>query len=479
MKTKPASLYKRITILLLLFLLVAVLTVLLYFRHYSHRFDGDFNRFSTEEYDSAFLSMYPIDNYDEADFNYWHAKQCIFTENEIQNAVVLEKYLDKISLTGSRVDTIYLGVRPDKISGEDLAEILSAYPQYHFYLLLAHPSMEYWTALSEEDCRQALADYQSCITWLFEQPNASLYSWGDAEWLICNPANYEDTFLTNAAISKHLMHFEEFPEHWINATGPEAAMDKLTDIVTQYRSTPSVSNELAEETIVFFGDSVIGNYTLSNSIPNVAGALTGATAYNLGLGGTPAARPDSGATCLVSIVDAFLAADPSLLPADSQARLGLEEYLDAAPAQSDSAASDTPYCFIINYGLNDYFMGLPISSEDPYDVSTFTGAFRTVIRNLRTAYPEARILVNTPNFTSYFNNGTDAMSDHGHQHVDYVEALIALASEADVELVDVYHELDINADNHPAYLLDGCHPNEKGRFLIGQMIAEQLLSGTH
>ena len=68
------------------------------------------------------------------------------------------------------------------------------------------------------------------------------------------------------------------------------------------------------------------------------------------------------------------------------------------------------------------------------------------------------------------------MSEHGHQHVDYVEALIALANEQDIELLDVYHQLDINADNHPVYLLDGCHPNERGRFLIGQLIAEQLYS---
>jgi len=476
MKKKLSFPFKLIIILTSLFILLAVVAFLLFFRYFPAQLRQDFDRFSAEEYDSAFLSMYPIDNYDETDFNYWHTKKSIFTTHEIPNQFILKCYLKKIQETSSLVDTIYLGIRPEHISGETLAELLSAYPQYHFYLLLAHPSMEYWAGLSEQACEQSLASYRSCIDSLLEQPNASLYFWGNAEWLICNPANYEDTFLTNGAISKHLMHFEEFPDHCINYIGPEATMDKLTDIVTKYRSNPAKYPDLTGKKIVFFGDSVIGNYTISNSIPNVTGALTRAASYNLGLGGTPAAQPDSGSTCLVSIVDAFIAKDFSQLPEGSQTILGLEEYLADTSALSDQAAPETPYCFVINYGLNDYFLGLPVSSEDPYDVSTFTGAFRTVIRNLHTAYPDARIMVNTPNFTSYFNNGTDAMSEHGHQHVDYVEALIALANEQDIELLDVYHQLDINADNHPVYLLDGCHPNERGRFLIGQLIAEQLYS---
>ena len=477
MKQRASFPYRLIIILAFLFVLFTAGAFVLFARYFPAQLRQDFDRFSTEEYDSAFLSMYPIDNYDEADFNYWHAKKSIFTTHEIPNQFILKCYLKKIQETCPLVDTIYLGIRPEYISGESLTELLSAYPQYHFYLLLAHPSMKYWTGLSEQSCEESLASYRSCMDSLLEQPNASLYFWGNAEWLICNPANYEDTFLTNGAISKHLMHFEEFPDHWINYTGPQTAMDQLTDIVAKYRSVPENSFGLEGKKIVFFGDSVIGNYTISNSIPNVTGGLTGAVSYNLGLGGTSAAQPVSGSACLVSIVDAFLAKDASLLPANSQACIGLEEYLTDTAASPDQQTSDTPYCFVINYGLNDYFMGLPISSEDPYDISTFTGAFRTVIRNLHTAYPDARIVVNTPNFTSYFNNGTDAMSEYGHQHVDYVEALIALADEQDIELLDVYHLLDINAGNHPVYLLDGCHPNERGRFLIGQLIAEQLYSG--
>ena len=57
---------------------------------------------------------------------------------------------------------------------------------------------------------------------------------------------------------------------------------------------------------------------------------------------------------------------------------------------------------------------------------------------------------------------------------DYTDAVIALSKELDVELLDNYHELGINAENHFTYLADGCHPNETGRFMIGQRIALKL-----
>ena len=155
-----------------------------------------------------------------------------------------------------------------------------------------------------------------------------------------------------------------------------------------------------------------------------------------------------------------------MLPSDSQACLGMEAYM------SDGAR--IPYCFVINYGLNDYYNGAPILTNDSYDIYSFCGAYRYAVKVLKENFPNARIILTTPNFTTYFNNGMDYKSEYNHSITDYVDALIDLAAELNVELLDNYNEMGINAENHIYFLSDGCHPNENGRFLMAERIVQKL-----
>ncbi len=448
--------------------LLCVLTaVVVFFFLFPKNLRQDFHRLSHEEFDSVFLSMYPIDTYEEEDFTHYRAMNTVQTTHEIPNQFILKSYLWKIQRSGQLVHTIYLGIQPDKLSGTELASLLSSYPNYHFQIILPYPSLDYWTGLSEQECSRKLQAYLDCIPPLLEQPNASVYFFGSSEWLIANPANYESDFLTTADISRTIMlNSDEKHPYLLNASTYMSHLDKLESVILQARNNPPVYADLTGESIVFFGDSVIGNFTDTTSIPLVTGALTGAATYNLGYGGTPATSGTHDGYAFSDIIKAFLCKDLSALPADCQAWAGLNEYL-ANPA-------DNPYCFVINYGLNDYYNGAPIASEDPYDIYTFEGAIRAALRDLQIAYPNARIIIATPNFTANFNNGMDYTSEHKHIITDYVDALIAVADEMHVELLDNYNELDINAQNHGLYLSDKCHPNAAGRFIMGKRIALAL-----
>lgn len=463
----PSAKARKVLIPYTIVITIAVLFfILLFFWRFPAEQRTDFKRLATESYDSVFLSMYPIDNYKEEDFVYWRAMDTVITSYEIPDQITLEAYLGQIIESGNPVHTVYLGVFPEKLSGEDLATCLSSYPDIQFHVVFPHPSIDYWVKMPEKACTQLLEKYKAFIPPLLKQPNILSYFFTDSKWLIANPANYENTFTTVDEISLTIMlHLDYGSTYWINPNygiGPILTLEEL--IAEEKKSTVNYP-DLSGKSIVFFGDSVIGNYIGNTSIAGVTSALTGAITYNLGFGGTPAASSGTN-YCLSSIVDAYLAKNPSLLPEDSQAHIGLKQYL------ADEV--DSPYCFYINYGLNDYFNGDPIASDDPYDTSTFEGAFRYSIRALRQAYPSARIIIATPNFTSYFNYGLDAMSEHGHILEDYVDALITVAKESNVELLDNYNELGINANNHVSFLGDGCHPNENGSFLIGQRISEKL-----
>lgn len=481
MKKKHPFLFKLILVIGTLLLLAMSGSILLFVRYFPSQLRRDFARLSAEEYDSVFLSMYPIDNFNEEDFAYWWGRDIVITTHHIPNKLILECYLNEISAHSTTTDTIYLGIRPEHIANEELALLLAAYPQYHFITMLANPSLEYWTELPEAECSSLLQTYRDCISSLMEaqisSPNISVYFWGNTEWLIANPDRYESDFLTDATASLTIMlHFDQRHVYHLKPETYSTAVDKLSALIALERKNPTEYIDLSGQQIIFFGDSVIGNFTRPTSIPGVVSTLTGATTYNLGYGGTRAARTNDDPCNLNGIVEAFLTGNAHMLLEDGepvpQAYLGLTEYLES------TTGTETPYCFVINYGLNDYFQGLPISSEDPYDVYTYTGAFRTAVQDLRAAYPNARIIVTTPNFTIAYNNGTDSQSDYGFVLADYADALIALAEELNIELLDNFHELAINAENHTELLSDGCHPNEAGLFVMGQRIAAKLGNGT-
>ena len=466
MKNMSNTSRKHLKIFLFFFLLVELGIIGLFFLSSSEKRD-DYKRLKSEKYDAVFLSMFPIDTYEEADFAYWRGLDAVITSHEISNQFVLERYLDVIQESGNIVSDIYLGVKPEKLSGEKFAELLSAYPQITFHVILPYPSLSYWISLSGEKCQRILESYREFVSYLYAKDNISAFFFGSSKWLIENPKMYETEFLTVPETSLRIMlNCNEGNIYWLNSANAIASIDVLAQIIEDERNNTEEFIDLTEQTIIFLGDSVIGNFVDITSIPSVTGTLTGAKTYNLGYGGTPATKLNSETYGLTYVVDAFVRQNIRSLPPDSQAYLGMEAYM------SDGAA--VPYCFVINYGLNDYYNGAPILSNDAYDIYSFCGAYRYAVKVLRENFPNVRIILTTPNFTTYFNNGMDYKSEHKHALTDYVDALIKLSDELNVELLDNYTEMGISEENHIYYLSDGCHPNENGRFLMAERIAQKL-----
>lgn len=453
-----------------LFVAILIAAAVIFFLHiFPKDMRADYKRLSTESYDTVFLSMYPIDNYEEESYTYWRAMDAIVTSHEIPNLFTLKNYLKKVNEAGT-VTTVYLGVLPEKIDASELAGLLLSYPDMRFEVILPYPELDYWLTLSEEECDGLLQTYRDFIPPLLNHGNIAPYFFGGAEWLIANPANYEDTFLTNEEISETLMLHSDVDHDYVLTAAtqplPTAPIDNLADLIERYRAESIAYPDLSDWTIVFMGDSVIGNYAKTNSIPGVVGGLTGANVYNLGYGGGSATEFSDDNASLIDVVNALIRKDLSGLPEDTQLYSGMEQYIQDSPTGK--------LCVVINYGLNDYFSGAALSSDDPYDIHSYAGAFRTSIETLREACPDVRILLNTPNFTILFENGTQYRFDQTHTLSDYADALIAISGEMDVAVLDNFNELGINADNFHNYLSDECHPNELTRYLIGQRIALKL-----
>ena len=133
----------------------------------------------------------------------------------------------------------------------------------------------------------------------------------------------------------------------------------------------------------------------------------------------------------------------------------------------------------IGSGLNDYHSGTPIeSTSDPYDEYTYCGAIRSIVKELREAYPELRIIFITPPYTWYTDPELtcEEYDLGGGVLEDYVNAEIGLCEALNVEVIDIYHDYYPHDTWDDLYLYtdDGLHPNEAGREKIAQTIAERL-----
>ena len=133
----------------------------------------------------------------------------------------------------------------------------------------------------------------------------------------------------------------------------------------------------------------------------------------------------------------------------------------------------------IGSGLNDYHSGTPIeSTADPYDEYTYCGAIRSIVKELREAYPDLRIIFITPPYTWYTDPELtcEEYDLGGGVLEDYVNAEIGLCEALNVEVIDIYHDYYPHDTWDDLYLYtdDGLHPNEAGREKIAQTIAERL-----
>lgn len=239
--------------------------------------------------------------------------------------------------------------------------------------------------------------------------------------------------------------------------------------------------------MVVFGDSVMGEIRDEEAVPAQLAAILGQDVYNGAFGGTCAARAESERRldytrevfCLAELAKSAESGDfgvqQSVIMRESNT-----EYFGDVIDDLDTIDFTKVGTFLIQQGINDYHAGVPIENpEDPYDEHTFTGALRTAVRAFRRANPGAHIVIVTPAYTWYIASGlTCEELDSGCGILeDYVNAELRLGEELDLDVIDVYHDFYSHEswEDWMIYSRDGLHPNETGRRMLTEKIAERIL----
>lgn len=241
--------------------------------------------------------------------------------------------------------------------------------------------------------------------------------------------------------------------------------------------------------VVVFGDSSYGNIRDESSIPEQLEALLGKTVYNAAFGGTCASRQDresrldySGdSLSLVALTKAIYAGDFGVQQ-NIRPTQDVTYYFVSVIDGLESVDFSAVETVIIGHGLNDYYIGAPLDNEeDSLDESTFSGALRKSLIALKKVNPDMRIVLVTPTYSwllegnltcAEFNAGGGVLEE-------YVEKEIAVAEELEVEVIDLYHDFFPHEqwEDWEMYTFDGLHPNEAGRTMIAERIAEYLKGG--
>lgn len=421
----------------------------------------DLTKLKKEEYDTVFVSMYPIDYYEEEDYAALRGMDIVKCSNEISHSILFRVYMKWIAMAGKPVTTVYLGVDPVKTNPKDIIDLAQSYPGISFEIIYMHPQISYWTQMNDSKYGKTFSKYKELALNLMATPNVRMYLFSGQEWLICNPLNYSNQNTTNPEVSYLLMGVSDYLHPYLlTAENMEFMFADAYDVINKYREQPILYPDAHNYDIVFVGDSIFGNYTDSTSIPQVVSALSGASIYNCGVGGISAATIENTPLSANIVVDALLSGDATNLP--------VSDYLSSQITAFANREEKEKIMFVLNYGLNDYFNGIMIDGASPEDESTFMGAYRAIIKKIKLKYPNAQIMLCTPTFTITVEE--EKKEENYLKEAMFADAVKTLAEENNGLILDNFKEMPINNDNWKEYLSDGVHLNEQGRYLFAQRL---------
>lgn len=246
------------------------------------------------------------------------------------------------------------------------------------------------------------------------------------------------------------------------------------------------AGEKMQVQVVTFGDSVLGEVRDETAIPALLEQITGKSVFNSAMGGSCVARVAddrrmdavTGSISLTGLVRSAYAEDFGVQQSGFF-RDSMMEYFAEVIDDLETVDFEQVEIVLIQHGINDYHAGVPIENPDkPYDEYTYLGALRTAVETLQKVNPDMRIVLVTPAYTWYPLTGlTCEQQDNGGGILeDYVNAELAFAEEMGLEIIDLYHDFlpHENWDDYVLYTRDGLHPNEEGRKLWAEKIAEAL-----
>ncbi|MCM1118708.1 MAG: SGNH/GDSL hydrolase family protein [bacterium] len=434
-------------------------------------------RMETGEHEMIFLSMYSLESFAEEDFLFYRGISIVKMEPVLDNSLELLSVLELLLSGGTLPERVCLGIDPVKLGShfsweeepdwrQAVAALIERHEEIQWEVLLSYPSLTEWQQMTDDERERGITAYGQAMRSLSALDNVTLFYIGGLEWLICNQDNYAGESVLNASVTKTMM-LRMFCDgnHVVTQDMCAEALEELRRTLDTWGSEPACAQTSSDDTLVFLGDSVFGNYTDSASIPGVVENFTGAKCINCGYGGITLTKV--GNMSGVDVVENLCNGQTGDIAETVTAYSGIREFVR-------EGTGDGRLIFLLNYGINDYMVGHPIAAEDRYAADTYAGALRTVIERLQSSYPEAEILIVTPGYITFYDCGTYLAGETSRPLREYADEAVRVAQEYGLPYMDIYDALERYAREEEVLLADGVHPSERGRFLLGRLICEKI-----
>ena len=418
----------------------------------------------TSEYNCVFLSMFPIETYDEEDFSHYRALDVLKLTEVIPNAKVLKAYLAEVRSSENELTSIYLGVDPRKVTANDVLEWKKAFPEASFEVFPMYRRLSDWMKLPSLE--KAYNAYLSLAEGLVSQEGIHVYSFFAQEWLIADDANYEKGTLLTKDIATRLFIYGDVAHNCdLKPENMALYFDDFNRLLVSSKNGGYHFPDLSSYDVIFLGDSVFGKYTGHNSIPELVASLSHARTYNFGYGGASAAGhlANSG----TNLLKAYLDKDLSGIPSDVAVYDGLKKRWE-----DEASSSERTAVFVLHFGLNDYLEGHSMDNPmDPLDTDTYLGGLRSMIETLKQARPDAKIVLIAPNGITSYHAGADVKGENGSPLGAYADAVVGLGEEYGLPVINDF--MDVIPTNVAKYYLeDDIHPGENGRYRIAKAVIQ-------
>ena len=422
----------------------------------------DLELLNEEGYDSFLLTTTDNAVFDQNLFFTFRGTKTQLLSTDTGNVSAIN---DIIALAAGRVpeDVAFLLIDPETFAAnpksdlDALCETIASKEGTFFQIMIGVPSLSYWKKKGSDLTDLALEKYKETAQLLCALPNVHLYAPASVEWVIANPANYiSDKSFTPYLADKLTASCFCDEMYMVGADTIENSVAELKENMAKERNYPDFSGK----EIVFVGDSIFGYSHGSVSIPGVVGGLTGAEVFNIGYGGAPAQGDSSSSKmCFMGVNDYLLdGADTSDITYD-----GLADEVENLRKNLNG----NEQIFFIQFGLNDYFNGQPVSS--------YKEALVRETNRIREKYPNAVYIIMSPTFTGEYTCGTEINSSVGSVLNDYRSASKEAADELGVNWLNSLELFDaINESNFTEHLGDWTHPYFMSRFYMGERMIEYL-----
>ena len=388
------------------------------------------------------------------------------------NTLSKDEYPSRL-LLGLDPYAIYLqSCSNDNLYRENLSfitDIASNHPYTLIYVYLPEDNAERWYSLSPEERDKARISYIMMTRLFTEFPNIWVYYHSLDEWFLYSDSIRSGT--ENGQIREDIIDHYMTTDisdldmtYMLNQTNVNERIDDVIALSEKYNETRASYADLSGKTVIFLGDSVFGNFRNESSIPAFFADMTGASVYNLGIGGVPGVGLLDPSTTIGASFG-FLTGNTGL---DTFERIcaGGKSYSSFRAAGNALAESNgTDYVFVIEFGLNDYFSG--------YDVEEYKRALKESIRYIKNSYPEAGIVLLSPGYVGIYDNGYAITGEAGSVLDDYRLAAQSVAKETGCDVLSLTSDFGFTQEDIYTYLLpDAVHYNETGRYRIAQVMAE-------